>query len=180
MAVYTYEIDLFSYWLQADKDGQSMVYDTVVLKDHDMPIVTGKAIKGLLRDAAGVLVQLKMIDEAFVTAAFGNSKKEGWLKPSSAFSQETIHDDYKHLLYHQIAFVTLDCDKQAVEKQLRTMEVSCPLSLRGTIDDPTDFLKTHDRGFKIIQQCAQLIKELGYKRHRGFGRCQIKILAHEA
>ena len=23
MAVYTYEIDLFSYWLQADKDGQS-------------------------------------------------------------------------------------------------------------------------------------------------------------
>ena len=175
MAEYSYKITFFSYWLQADKDGQSMAYDTVALKENGLPIITGRAVKGLLSDASDFLVHLDKAKKDFTKKAYGDTSKEGQLKFGTAYLQETIPKEYQHLLYHQIASVALDENKQAKDKQLRTLEACIPLTLEGIIEDPNDFLNEQNN-LKTLEQSAQLVKELGYKRHRGLGRCRIEII----
>ncbi|EOZ5528694.1 RAMP superfamily CRISPR-associated protein [Vibrio metschnikovii] len=176
--------DLRSEWhVGTGREGGAYA-DSLVLKDqHALPMLSGKSIKGLLRQAfheALELEWLKGADNQTLTQLFGcegvRAQAQGALRISSAtlsaaeiayFTANPKDKGHLYLVRHATA---IDSHTGAAkEGSLRAMETVVPLVLHAQ-------LELNNASAEIQQQFAHwlsivlpLINSVGGKRRRGLG-----------
>lgn len=173
----TYTIEFFSYWQIGSGKGKGNQSDTSVLKDKNgLPFIPGKTLKGLILDA----IQFKPIstnldndipkpisfhnlEEYIQTGYFGNACLEEEEVQALTGNRELINE-----LYEVKAFIQLNDEKQTVKGALRTEEVTIPVKMQGKIECAREDLE-------LITSALPMIKHIGLKRNRGFGRCKITL-----
>jgi CRISPR/Cas system CSM-associated protein Csm3 (group 7 of RAMP superfamily) len=179
MADINYKVTFYSDWHCGSGLTSGSESDNLVIKDkHNLPVIPGKTIKGLLKEAASDLFEGDTDFNDFIKTCFGIEDSESttlFHYSSARLSIEEINylkdnDTLKSKLYRNIPSTRIsDETGVAVENTLRTMQVTIPLALQGTIRDIP--LKHKDKMFA----CLKMVKRLGYKRNRGFGRCSFEI-----
>ncbi len=182
MSKIIYKIQFFDYWHTGSGLAGSTYADSIVHKnDDDLPIIPGRTVKGLLRDAAKIIHELdnSLITNQFILDVFGKEDMPtkcffSNVTLSKNLAEKIIQENRQHALYQVLSSTQIDADGQAKEGSLRQLEVTIPLVLYGMIDDfPNNNLyKTQ------IIHCLNWVKQLGLNRNRGLGRCQFSIVEH--
>ncbi len=183
----TYQVEFFSYWHAGSGLAGSTYADSMVNKDEsNLPLIPGKSIKGLLREAAETLNLLdkKLVSDEFIADVFGDRSEEGKAnlkKEGKAFfgnvglskvlSEGIIHSGLTPDLYHVISSTKIDANGQAQDGSLRQLEVTVPLTMYGQIEHfPGQGYETQ------LENCFKWVKQLGQSRNRGLGRCKFSIV----
>ena len=178
MITINYKVEFLDYWHLSSGLSAGAKLDSTVVKDKDdLPYLSGKTLKGLLREMAEYFE-----NASFVTECFG---VEGVDMGVCYFSnarliEEVASEITKHnlqeRLYDVIASTKIGQNENedevegiAVDNSLREIEVVVPLTLEGTIDDvPTQHKEQ-------MVQALKMIKRIGLNRNRGLGRCKITV-----
>jgi len=168
-----YKIIFLDYWHTSSGLSAGAKLDSSVAKDSDgLPYLSGKTIKGLVREMANLLD-----DGSFIKKCFG---EEGVDMGECYFSNATLNKDKKDEkdeivsnnlqdnLYSVIASTKME-NGIAVDDSLREIEVVIPISLYGEILD----IDSHEDKEKLLK-ALKMIKRIGLNRNRGLGRCEIK------
>lgn len=182
MKVLTYQIRFFTYWHVSSGLSGGVDAQTALLKTPEgLPMIPGKTLKGLLRDAAESLSELGAsgLDKPFIEQVFGEENQNTYDRQSCFFSNAelpvglNLEEGQKSLLYDRLASTSMDERGLAKDQTLRQLEVCVPLSLQASIQD---FPLTE--GYEhAMETCMKWVKQLGLNRHRGLGRCQFTNLA---
>ncbi|WCL81797.1 RAMP superfamily CRISPR-associated protein [Saprospira sp. CCB-QB6] len=187
-----YQIEFFSDWHIGS--GLSIAGDVnaAVLKDdNDLPYIPGKTLKGMFRDAAEQLVELKEENSAehaawqfFIKEVFGERVEAGGHEGAAGqcfFSSATLSSNLQELfeqepslkegLYRSITATAISYETGvAKEHSLRKLEVCAPMVLEGEIEG--EILAKHK---DKLECCSKMIKQMGLSRHRGLGRVQFSF-----
>lgn len=171
-----YTIKFYSYWHCGSGLSGDSYADSLVIKDNNgLPYVPGKTIKGLVRDAVSIILELRggNIDE--LNEIFGS---EGDIKSMLFFSSALIPLDVrstitknkleKHL-FKSISSTKIDASGIAEDGALRSIEVCVPCNLTGEI------LGVPSNNVQIIKDALKFIKRIGINRNRGLGVCDFII-----
>ena len=180
-----YQIKFLDYWHTSSGLSAGAKLDSSVVKDSDeLPYLSGKTIKGLVREMADIFSDCDFINKCFG----GSSKKEDTCysekykgkEGECYFSNATLNKDKKDKkdeivsnnlqdnLYSVIASTKME-NGIAVDDSLREIEVVIPISLYGEILD----IDSHEDKEKLLK-ALKMIKRIGLNRNRGLGRCEIK------
>ena len=168
--------------------------DAVVLRDENrLPIVPGKTIKGLIREAAYTISALNddknrmnVIDKAFGIGAdealekMGNNETEcnipyqGELFFMNCELPRTTQvqicaSGLQDYLYIDRASTAINAEGIAENASLRKVEAVVPCTLEGRI------LQVNDEIYPLLCQALKYVKRLGQNRNRGWGRCDFII-----
>lgn len=183
-----YTITFVDYWHIGSGLSGGTDVDQLVLKDsHKLPIIPGKTIKGLIREAAFFLADCDQtrVSKQWINNAMGESSDESvGIVPSGRlfFSDATVSKQfevelntaYVPYLYHKVASTKIDKNTGVSSKgSLRKVEVTLPIRLHASI------LNIEDADVATIENCMQMIKRMGMSRNRGFGRCIWEIKSME-
>lgn len=163
-----YEVKFLDYWhLSSGLSAGAKLDSTVVKDENGLPYISGKTIKGLIKEQS--------TNEEFLKNCFGN---EGQNIGSCYFSDVCIEDNTKKSiinnnlqkqLFDEIASTKIDENGIAQSGSLREIEVVIPISLYGKIENiPTEYKEE-------MISCLKKIKRMGLNRNRGLGRCTIQI-----
>jgi len=184
-----YKVEFLDYWHLSSGLSAGAKLDSTVIKDkYDLPYLSGKTLKGLVREMA-LAFECDFIDTCFGTTTDkkdkcyeeGKEEKEGTCYFSNATLPIEVADEIKEhklqeRLYDVIASTKIgqkglksETEGIAVDNSLREIEVVVPLTLEGFIDDIPSGYKE-----KMIQ-ALKMIKRMGLNRNRGLGRCQISV-----
>jgi CRISPR/Cas system CSM-associated protein Csm3 (group 7 of RAMP superfamily) len=180
MSKIIYKIQFFDYWHAGSGLAGSTYADSIVHKTEDeLPMIPGRTVKGLLRDAAKILHELdnSLITKAFIVDVFGEKDTPTICFFSNAtlsqkLAEKIVQENQQDALYEVLASTQIDADGQAKEGSLRQLEVTIPIILYGMIDD---FPNNHLYKAQMIH-CLNWVKQLGLNRNRGLGRCQFSIV----
>ncbi len=183
MAEIHYTITLFSDWHCGSGQSSGPDSDKLVKKDkYGLPIIPGRTIKGLLKEAAYDLFKDTDGFSEFVKSCFGSKSdsKDPVSKNVFHYSNANlpaieinylkgkpneISKLYRNIPFNRIMEETGTTD----ENSLHSMQVTIPLTLNGKIMNiPKAYLSQ-------IEACMKMIKRLGNKRNRGFGRCRFFV-----
>ena len=174
-----YKIQFFDYWHTGSGLAGNTYADSVVNKNEDsLPVIPGKTVKGLLREAAKEINKLdnSFVSDDFIIHVFGKKtdKDNEEIAATSFFSNLTlskklseaiIKDNRQEALYHVLASTAIEDNGQAKEGSLRQLEVTIPLSLYGVIENVPN-VSTYEA--QLIR-CFNWVKQLGLNRNRGLG-----------
>ena len=187
MATINYKIEFTSFWHTGSGLSSGTESDLVVLKDKNgLPIIPGKTLKGLLREAAEIINHFdnKLVSREFIDVVFGETpdeSKSGVPKEAlSFFTDATLsekirkhlseNEDLKSLLFKNITSTRIDDKGQTVDQSLRQMEATIPLELYAQIIEfPSEYQGQ-------IESCFAWVKKMGLNRSRGFGRCMLQTI----
>jgi CRISPR/Cas system CSM-associated protein Csm3 (group 7 of RAMP superfamily) len=180
MSKIIYKIQFFDYWHAGSGLAGSTYADSIVHKtDDDLPMIPGRTVKGLLRDAAKTIngFDNSLITNQFIVDVFGKEDMPTTCFFSNAtlsqkLAEKIIQENRQYALYQVLSSTQIDADGQAKEGSLRQLEVTIPIILYGMIDD---FPNNHSYRAQIIH-CLNWVKQLGLNRNRGLGRCQFSII----
>lgn len=205
MQTVTIEIDILSYWHIGTGRGRGREADALTLKDGDgLPYLPGRALKGLYREAVQTAEDFGQVTAGTATQLFGldrNHEAEqssggqqtppginddasapaapGVLCFSNATLPPEVHQWFraqghegKRQLYRLIPATALDDGGLARDHSLRLVEVCLPLRLTATVCSAAD-----DNWQATLQKTAGLVRALGVRRRRGYGRCRLTIIS---
>lgn len=181
-----YKIEFFSYWHSGSGLSAGADVDVLVLKDkNNLPYISGKTIKGLIREAVEDTLYFKGEEkEVLFRKTFGYFKasKDDMVKGEAFFTnielseniqKAIIENNISKFLYSSVSSTAIDENGIAINHSLRKMQTVVPCSLEGAIINvPDDFVTEIETGLKFI-------KRLGQNRNRGLGRCQISVVNKE-
>lgn len=193
--------EFHSYWHIGTGRGSGQNLDALVEKDESgLPYVSGKTIKGLIRDAAYKLDSWQ--GTTMVDLLFGRrnddseqSKDEteaGLLRFSNLELQEKAflqQPSQKQLVGNLFQVVTSTAiDKQsgsATEGSLRTMEVVIPVTLVGDIQvlnpigngEHQQAQRNVEDVVGYLEKLLSLVTHIGANKNRGFGRVSLTVNA---
>lgn len=177
-----YAVRFFTYWHCGTGLTSGSDIDAVVIKNQEgLPIIPGKTIKGLLREALETIDTLVKND---VEATRLETVEAHDLFRNCHFSDATLSSQLasqlrgekaqiRQFLYSQLSSTAINENGTAKEHTLRRIEVCVPLTLYGEIwhfpDDPGSVENLH--------RSMQWVKALGLGRNRGLGKCSIEIIS---
>lgn len=177
-----YTITFFSNWHCGSGQAAGADVDELVIKDYDgLPYVPGRTLKGLLRDAADLLVCHDGLDQDILDKLFGNDDNHGqhgelttmgklFFSNAELPERSTIAaQGLVNYLYQSFSATAIGDDGIAKDLSLRKIQTVIPCTLQGAI------LHVPDEHVAAIKKMASLIKHIGLGRSHGFGRCQMKI-----
>lgn len=178
----TYTIRFFSYWHCGSGLSAGATLDELVIKDKKrMPFIPGRTIKGLVREAAENYLRFSGKEEliAMLDAAFGleasteNIGNMGCMHFENAVLSEKeylaiVNNNAQDYLYEKLTSTAIGKNGVAKDFSLRSIEVTVPCTLCGTIMNVPEQLRT------VLVDSLGLIKRIGQKRNRGLGRCDVK------
>ena len=167
----TYRLTFLDYWhISSGLSGGARLDSSVIKDDDGIAYVSGKTIKGLMREMAETLFD----NNPFVKKTFG---VEGVDMGEVYFTNATldattkeqiITNKLQNNLYDVIASTQIDSKKGiAVDNSLREIEVTIPIKLSGEIRDIES-----QEDFEKLKKSLQMIKRMGLYRNRGLGRCK--------
>lgn len=189
------KLDFHEYWIAGTGCASSPWLDEDTDKADGLPFVSGRTLKGLLRDAVrcaeawGWLDGLTKPDASWPIALFGSStletpgltpddSVEGTLKignadlPSEVRQYLLATPSLREGLHRAIFATAITVEGAASKGSLRGMEVNVPLSLEACIM-PTE--RTPENWAEVLSRSLPLIRELGKRRTRGFGRATLTL-----
>lgn len=192
MATLKYRISFHSDWHTGSGLSSGSDVDALVIKDQDnLPYVPGKTIKGLLKNAALDLFELrseKPAESDFINEVFGffdgkeKHESKTHTKADAFFTNAYLSDELREKtrnyklqqhFYRDLASTAIDEDGIAKDGSLRRIEVTIPCTLTGEI------YHVDEKFENDISNCMRMVKQLGLNRNRGFGRCTIELLKKE-
>lgn len=178
MNTFKYKIEFLSFWAVGSGKGGGFGADSVVLKEKGLPIVPGKTLKGLWREAYAEAFPSKVVDFFGHTKKLGKEEENqssnvaGKINFGTARLPKNIRlslIEYPLIakeLYHSRTSTKIGEEKQAVENSLRKIEVCVPITLEAEIEGVNEDLKIE------LIKVMKAIRHLGEKRYRGLGRCK--------
>ncbi len=189
-------VDLKSYWHAGGGRGAGSVYDAIVHRDSDgLPVLPGRHLKGLLRDACARAEAWGWPDfEPGTTAALfgelteqavGNPPQRGSLRVSDARLPEALagwlaSEQGKGFLPHLFRGLYSTAVEHnsgtAKEHSLRGMEVTVPLTLNAVVT-PITGMAAPDAWERRLESVLCLIDSVGAHRSRGLGRAELTLEA---
>ncbi len=154
-----YEIKFFDYWhLGSGLSAGARLDSTVTKDDQGIPYMSGKTIKGLVREMADEFGEIEFLHQCYFRNAVLDKGTHG----------EIVTNKLQDNLYDVIASTQIK-DGIAVDDSLREIEVVIPISLHGEIlDIPSQ------EDFDTLTKSLKSIKRMGLNRNRGLGRCEFK------
>jgi hypothetical protein len=187
MKTYPLTVKLLSYWHAGSGHGAKADADALVLRDREgFPYLPGRTLKGLLRDALLDMGNPDLADEILGKAA-KTGENSGSTAGVLAFDdarmatndsdwirQSPDPEGLKAQLFDTIASTSIDANGVASEKTLRMVEVALPMELTGAVSYlglPEEETATME---SVFEACG-LIRAIGAHRHRGLGRCQVRL-----
>ncbi len=196
METIKYKITFFSEWHTGSGLTSGSDLDALVIKDkNDMPYITGRTLKGLLKDAAIELDVLKHVDKNFIDTIFGvatdtkeniiadildsedveSTKKGECFFTNANLSEELYNASVENVLtpfyYRTIASTAINGVSGVAKKHsLRRMQTTIPCILEAEITN------VHIDHIEQIELCLKWIKRLGQNRNRGLGRCKFEMI----
>ncbi len=200
--MYNLRFEIQSYWQAGSGRGGGALVDTLVQKNvHDLPFLPGRTIKGLLRDAVYRAEEWGHLPIKTTHCLFGSDAPvEGMTRLETeagalAFSDAVLPPDVsmwlshpdtdsqlRQALFRQISATAVEAATScAIDKSLRTIEVTVPLTLTSSIMVLNDKrLNTIDWGngrewLDCFEPCLKLIRAVGASRSRGLGRVSVKL-----
>jgi len=181
MADITYSIKFHSEWHCSSGLSEGSGDDLLTIKDKNgLPIIPGKTLKGLIRDAAETLIELQHLSKYFLNSVFGvDAETNGTCHFSSAelsrrAQKQILENDSAVFLYRSKASTAIDEKGIAVKNSLRSIEVTAPLSLYAQIRG------VPEESIKDLAMCIRSVKRMGVNRNRGMGRCSLNLLERSA
>lgn len=201
-------IDIGSYWHPGSGRGSGSHLDALVENDADgLPFISGRMLKGLLRDAVnrlehwGRLTEFKIDDVSLVESLFGsrgfktdgkdnvprNLTDPGNIKVGDAQLPEELHqwlaykahDAHRKQLYREVYSTAINSKTGAAEHHsLRGTQVVVPLQLEARLE----WIGASEAGnwTQIIGEALPLIRAVGAQRSRGYGRALLHIKENRA
>ena len=149
--------------------------------------VPGKTLKGLIREASEDYATFcgdeRLNTEIISTFGTESTMDSDTVCGSAHFSNATFsHTEYSAIvaerlqkyLYQKVTTTAIGKDGVALDHSLRSMEVVVPCMLHGEITNVPEAVA------EAIVTSLGLIKRLGQKRNRGYGRCDITLERKEA
>ncbi len=195
MTSQTIIIDLTSYWHAGGGRGAGRVYDAVVHRDRDgLPVLPGRHLKGLLRDACARAEAWSWpgFERGTTAALFGEAPetvtdrppKPGCLRVGDATLPEDLSrwlatDGRAYLphLFRGLYSTAVEHETGTAEKHsLRGMEVTVPLTLTARIE-PLPGRQAPEDWPQRIEAALCLIDAVGAHRSRGLGRAHLSLEA---
>ena len=186
MKIMKYTITFYSFWRIGTGLGSGSI-DSVLMKDDDnLPIIPGKTLKGLIRDAYYEcnLPNGKDLFGHELSEKSDKLKKDYLQEGKLYFSTAHLPDDEKKYLknntelikglYRNITTTRLDQNKQNVDTALVKSEVCIPLTLEAEIS-PVNEEEITENEKNDIEKAFKMLKLMGEKRYRGLGRCKIEL-----
>lgn len=197
---YKLSFDIRSYWHAGTGRGSGSHLDAIVQRDaYSLPVLPGRTVKGLLRDAVmqaenlGWLSKLPSPRSIAVSPAdflFGqmpagdeevSEHRPGLLRTGSAalpagmaaWLREDAQAAYRAKLFRELHSTAIDeVTGTAVDKSLRGIEVCIPLTLEAPLSvlHETDWPWT-----ECIGMALPLLRYIGSKRNRGLGRVSVTL-----
>jgi len=190
-----YKIVFYSEWQCGSGLSAGADVDLLPIMDKDeLPFVPGKTMKGLVREAAEILYDMRKDgDKSSLAELFGNSKDKNiiksmeekkeddtsFMKKGETFftnatldkvTAKTIKNNHAaKFLYKSIASTSIEDNGIAKNHSLRKVQTVIPLTLYGEIKNIPDYLEND------LINALHLIKRMGSGRNRGLGRCDIKL-----
>lgn len=187
------QIDIKSYWHPGGGRGQGMVLDATCHRDrHGLPVLPGRHLKGLLRDALERAEQWKWGGyEGLADTLFGerteqdrnHSPKPGALRVGDARLPEPIvnhlsSDAGKDLipgLFRPLYSTAIDHKSGTADDQsLRGVEVVVPLTIHANLT-PIPGQNPPDGWNQKLKDALHLIDAVGAHRNRGLGRAVLTL-----
>lgn len=193
------QIDIQSRWHVGSGFGDGPGADALVVRTQErLPYLPGKTLKGLLRDGSRLAEDLGHLEAGTTDRLFGAAEtkqtdasthgmerfntKRGALHFGSGVlgHDEAVQSQWKQwakenpkdleVLFHTIHATAIDKKTGvALDQTLRSFEFVVPMKLYADIEGPADDLEH-------LKLCLPLVRELGVRRYRGFGRCAITVM----
>ncbi len=185
------EWTFYHYWHIGSGTGDDVSVDLSVLKDdYGLPVIPGKTIKGLFRDAYELMARHPDFSGIDTDEMFGHGGRDTDGKEKSAtlrfYSAGLPEDIRKYLLtdfsqnkdiiqnmYRTTSTTSLDEGGIAKDHTLRKKEVTIQMKLISHIDAEENINMEH------LKIAAGLVKFAGSGRNRGLGRLDITVKAEE-
>lgn len=187
-------IDLRGYWHAGGGRGGGAVVDAVVHRDSSgLPVVPGKHLKGLLRDAVERAEAWEWMDYAGLSEALFGTRTEateqgivpkpGCLRVGdgrlpvavSDWLGSRAGDKSRPGLFRNLYASAVDHNSgTALDKSLRGMEVTVPLQLEAQIS-VLPGMRLPENWVEKIQRILPLIDAVGAYRTRGLGRAVLTL-----
>ena len=194
MTTIKYTITFFSEWHTGSGLTSGSDLNALVIKNkNNLPVIPGRTLKGLFREAAEDLADLNYCDHTLVEKIFGigddknkdheESDKKSQASESDCFftnatipvelSDAVLAEQLTPHFYRSFASTAIEENGIAKTHSLRTMETTIPCTLEAEINN------VPENGKALFENCAKWIKRLGQNRNRGLGRCQFEIIKKE-
>ncbi len=193
----TLRFEILSYWHAGTGRGSGAQGNAVVQRDRSgLPYLPGRTVKGLVRSAAAIGLEAKLLSRDEAERWFGSRllddgsdrvqkleqirfrTKQGSLRFSSATLgrrwedwARTSDDCPRALepLFAILARTAIDDRGVASKRSLRTIEVTVPMTLEATAEGPDGRWPT------VLAEIAPFLRTLGSERNRGLGRVQMTV-----
>ncbi len=196
------EVAISSFWHAGSGGGSGPSVDSSVARTPaGLPFLPGRTLKGLLREAAEILVEAKTfpgeitgdaVDEVFGTRATPGSAPgmgrfettPGAIELDNALLGRT-HDervawerwaarcgDQIQPLFSALSATALDGDGVVRRGSLRTIEVATPVTLYAPVSSASDAAPWR----ALLERACVLVRGLGVYRNRGLGRCRLRCV----
>ena len=207
--IYQLTLNIQNYWRAGTGRGGGSAYDEMVYRNsYGLPVLPGRTLKGLLRDACWRAEQWGHIGEGTTSQLFGmrfnhegksvdpNDKSDrpyaGRIRVSSAELEEETRnylqwrrqddrEDFEGLTanFYRTLSSTAIKDGSAKDQSLRTSEVTIPLKLVANITIRDGEKESAENYAKHLKKCLPLVRAVGNNRTRGLGRVQITMTKKE-
>lgn len=170
-----------------------------------LPFLPGKTVAGLLRAAMELAAQAGRIDSEATQEILGSRDKSnpgdhglgrfettpGRLAITSAhlggpaghlaweaWAREPSHAGAKEQLARRLSSTAVEEGGKARKRSLRTVEVTVPMTLLAEISPADSDLEDDAKwreAVQYIRQALPLLRAVGSRRSRGFGRCTVTL-----
>lgn len=183
--------EFLSFWQSASGKGEHASLDMLSARDQQgLPILPGRTIKGLFREAAQQLVDWGKLEAHAVASLFGkadgtdsmNGSENGLLIFDNAYVSQEIAAAYKRheftdgMIYRDIAQTAIDPATGSARKHsLRRIEVVVPLTLYSTVSQIAGGTTALDAA--TLGKMANEVRYAGSLKKRGLGRVEVKLVA---
>jgi hypothetical protein len=205
MITQTLIFDLLSYWHIGSGRGAAALADAVVVRDDaGLPFLPGRTVKGLVRDAMELAAAAEILPPERVLQWFGSSipgdeQEDGDFREKKIegsrystepgvlwFGSATLPDSWRQWaqqasaskvnpivseLFTFVASTAITQEGVADEQTLRVREVTVPITLSAQICGPAD----PSQWIQDITASLPLLRCLGSRRQRGFGRVRVSL-----
>lgn len=178
-----YTIEFYSNWHCGSGLAAGADMDLLVVKDSaGLPFVPGKTMKGLVRETAELLLQLKKdgCNQTNLQKCFGSPerkkiKNDGYVFFSNAElsdqeKQVIVNKKLQEFMFQSKSSTAIDDNGIADSLTLRKIQTTVPCKLYGVIKNVDDELVPY------LVDSLKMIKRLGLNRNRGLGRCTISVM----
>lgn len=196
----TISIDIRGFWHPGSGRGSGSHLDALVETGGDgLPFISGRMLKGLLRDAVnrlehwGQLAEFKTGDVTVVEDLFGsrgfnknnvprNLTNPGKIKVGDARLPDDLrqwlaykdHEAQRRQLFREVFSTAIEAATGAAKHHsLRGMQVVVPLPLEARLEWLGG--KDGENWRQIVGEALPLIRAVGAQRSRGYGRALLQI-----